>query len=304
MKKASKAENRRLGLTGLFVLGSNAYLKGFRFGTIYQGPLKKICVPGLNCYACPGALFSCPIGSLQNSLYDRNQLLPFYVLGFLFLFGSLLGRAVCGLLCPFGWLQDLLSKIPLKKIRPEQRWTKLDRAARKIKYFNLFVLALMLPLAGRWFLGLMAPWFCKLVCPSGLVFGGWPLVARNLSLRANAGVFFIWKSFLAIFFLGSSIRIPRFFCRYFCPLGAFYGFFNRFALYRLRFEKSSCISCSACTKACPMGIKMPEGHQSMECIRCGRCADHCPTSCLHCGVKDRAIESGSERNASQSEFHA
>jgi polyferredoxin len=73
-------------------------------------------VPGLNCYSCPGALGACPIGSLQAELAAREIRFPLYVTGFLLAFGALFGRVVCGFLCPFGWVQDLLYKIPSKKI--------------------------------------------------------------------------------------------------------------------------------------------------------------------------------------------
>ena len=46
----------------------NAYLKGFIDGKIYTGAAKVACVPGFNCYSCPGAVGSCPLGSIQNAL--------------------------------------------------------------------------------------------------------------------------------------------------------------------------------------------------------------------------------------------
>ena len=98
-----------------WALLTNGYLAGFLDGKIYQGPWKKLCVPGLNCYSCPGALGSCPIGALQAVLSSRNFQFAYYVVGFLLLIGALLGRFVCGFLCPFGWIQDLLHKIPFPR---------------------------------------------------------------------------------------------------------------------------------------------------------------------------------------------
>ena len=95
----------------------NGYAIGFWKGRIFTGGSKAFCVPVLNCYSCPGALGACPIGSLQSVLGDRRSGFPFYVLGTLMLFGVVLGRAVCGLLCPFGLVQDLLHKIPVKKVK-------------------------------------------------------------------------------------------------------------------------------------------------------------------------------------------
>ena len=98
----------QVGFTAL----TNGYVLGFIKGKIYKGPTKALCVPGLNCYSCPGALGACPIGSLQAVLGSRNYRFSFYIIGFLIFIGSLIGRFVCGWLCPFGLIQDLLYKIP------------------------------------------------------------------------------------------------------------------------------------------------------------------------------------------------
>ena len=105
----------RLTVQLLFTIVTNGYMYGFLGGKIYQGSLKYICVPGLNCYSCPGAVAACPIGALQALLNQRGFQVPFAALGFFFIFGSVLGRFVCGWLCPFGLVQDLLHKIPLFK---------------------------------------------------------------------------------------------------------------------------------------------------------------------------------------------
>ena len=105
----------RLIIQACFTALSNGYVKGFIHGRIYNGDLKYICVPGLNCYSCPGALGSCPIGSLQATFGSRQYKISLYVLGLISLFGVFLGRFVCGFLCPFGLIQDLLFKIPFVK---------------------------------------------------------------------------------------------------------------------------------------------------------------------------------------------
>ena len=94
----------------------NGYIAGLRNGRIFTGKTKLFCVPVLNCYSCPAALGACPIGSLQAVLGTAGGRFPFYVLGILMLFGVILGRAVCGLLCPFGLLQDLLSSVTLDRV--------------------------------------------------------------------------------------------------------------------------------------------------------------------------------------------
>ena len=108
----------RHGIQALWAFLTNSRVSGFVTGKIYTGNLKHACVPGLNCYSCPGATGACPIGSLQAVIGSWNFKMAYYVIGFLIFVGALLGRLVCGFLCPFGLIQDLLNKIPFpKKIR-------------------------------------------------------------------------------------------------------------------------------------------------------------------------------------------
>ena len=99
----------------IWFLITNSYFEGFKTGKIYGGNLKKICVPGMNCYSCPGAKGSCPIGSLQAVIGNSKYKISYYIVGILFFIGALVGRFVCGWLCPFGLIQDLLHKIPFFK---------------------------------------------------------------------------------------------------------------------------------------------------------------------------------------------
>lgn len=267
----------RLVVQLLFTIVTNGYLYGFLNGKIYKGNLKYVCVPGLNCYSCPGAAASCPIGALQALLNQRGFQIPFGVLGFLFLFGSLMGRFVCGWLCPFGLVQDLLHKIPV--------FRKIKRLPfhHVLKYGKYAVLILFVGVGSVFLFGGFAkvPAFCKYICPSGTFFGALPLLAVNESLRSQIGGLFFWKTSLMIFILFLSVKCYRPFCQYLCPLGAVYGLFNRFSLVQIHWEKDTCISCGACERACPVALSKMEISCSPECIRCGRCVEACPVKCLH-----------------------
>lgn len=267
----------RLVVQLLFTIVTNGYLYGFLNGKIYKGNLKYVCVPGLNCYSCPGAAASCPIGALQALLNQRGFQIPFGVLGFLFLFGSLMGRFVCGWLCPFGLVQDLLHKIPV--------FRKIKRLPfhHVLKYGKYAVLILFVGVGSVFLFGGFAkvPAFCKYICPSGTFFGALPLLAVNESLRSQIGGLFFWKASLMIFILFLSVKCYRPFCQYLCPLGAVYGLFNRFSLVQIHWEKDICISCGACERACPVALSKMEISCSSECIRCGRCVEACPVKCLH-----------------------
>ena len=277
MKKITNEKKRNLIQLASAVL-INGYAAGFRKETIFIGKSKAVCVPVLNCYSCPGALGACPIGSLQSFLSGYHTRIPFYVLGTLMLFGVLLGRVVCGFLCPFGWIQDLLYKIPLKKCKVPP---KADKYLRYLKYAILLFMVILLPVVIRDEFGFGTTWFCKYVCPAGTLGAGLPLLAGNVGLRQSIGALFEWKLAVLIVIVILSVMIYRPFCKYLCPLGAFYSFFNKFSFYRLAVDKERCVDCKTCERACKMGVEVTKDINSPECIRCGACMDACPKKCIH-----------------------
>lgn len=239
-------------------------------GTISQTKLKKVCVPGLNCYSCPGAISSCPLGALQNSLASGK--FPFFITGFFLLVGTLLGRLVCSFLCPFGLFQELLFKIPTPKIYHTKKLRPITRKLSLLKYVILVVMCIALPLAFYFKDGFASPFFCKWVCPEGTIFAGWPLVIMNETLRCTIGFLFSWKTILAIVFILWSVFMFRPFCRFFCPLGAIYSFFNRKAVFGIKIDNTKCTHCNACVNSCKMDTLQINDR---ECIRCGECKSKC-----------------------------
>ena len=245
----------------------NGYLIGFQRGRIFTGGTKAVCVPVLNCYSCPGALGACPVGSLQAALGGLKHQFPFYVLGLLMLFGIVLGRVVCGLLCPFGLVQDLLHKIPVPKLEVPK---KIDRPARYLKYVVLPVLVIGLPAFAVTEFG---------VTPGG----GIPLLLADPSLRKLAGALFSWKALVLAAILVASMSIHRPFCRYLCPLGASYSLFNRFSFFQMRLDEDKCIGCKKCERSCPMAVEVTKDINGPECIRCGACKSVCPVGAIDSG---------------------
>lgn len=258
----------------------NGYAVGFQRGKIFTGGTKAVCVPVLNCYSCPGALGACPIGSLQAALGGIEHRFPFYVLGLLMLFGVVLGRAVCGLLCPFGLVQDLLYKLPLSKANVPK---KVDRPARYLKYGVLLVMVIGLPAFAVTRTGVAPPYFCKYLCPAGTLGGGIPLMIADPALRKLAGALFSWKTLVLAVVAVASVFIHRPFCRYLCPLGAFYSLFNRFSFFQMRLDGDKCIGCKQCERSCPMAVEVTKDIGSPECIRCGVCKSVCPTGAIASG---------------------
>ncbi len=255
----------------------NANVKGFVRGNIYTGSGKKVCVPGLNCYSCPGAIGACPLGSLQNSLATMSRGSLFYVVGTLMLFGLILGRTICGWLCPFGLIQELLHKIPFPKKIGAFRG---DRLLRKLKYAVLIVLVILLPLFLTDILGQGAPWFCKVLCPAGTLEGGLPLVLLDRSLRGIVGWLYAWKVAVLVVTLLASVVIYRPFCKYLCPLGALYSVFNPISVFRCRVDREACVGCGVCAEICPMQVDPVRRPNDPECIRCGRCRRACPAGAI------------------------
>lgn len=265
-----------------WALITNSFALGFIQGKIYTGKLKNLCLPGLNCYSCPGAVGSCPIGSLQAIVSSRNYKFSFYVIGFLVFIGAIFGRFVCGWLCPFGLIQDLLNKIPFpKKIKT----FKFDKHLRKLKYVILLLFVIILPMCLVDITGLGDPWFCKYICPAGMLEGGIPLVLLNEGLRDTIGFLYAWKFVILAVTVVLSIIIYRPFCKYICPLGGIYSLFNKISVFKLRFDEDKCVSCGKCASVCKMNVDPCKNANHAECIRCGLCVTVCPADALSANWK-------------------
>ena len=273
---------------------TNSFVFGFTQGKIYTGKLKNICLPGLNCYSCPGAVGSCPIGSLQAVIGSRNFKFSFYVVGFLVFIGAVFGRFVCGWLCPFGLVQDLLHKIPFpKKIRT----FKGDKLLRKLKYVILALFVIILPMCVADVTGLGEPWFCKYICPAGTLEGGIPLVLLDSAMRETVGFLYAWKFTILAILLLLSVVIYRPFCKYLCPLGGIYALFNKISVFGVKVDNSKCINCDKCIKNCKLDV-LKVGDQ--ECISCGECMDVCPTNAIKWkGIARKENEAGIPSNGNK-----
>ena len=255
----------------------NSQIKNFISGKIYKGPWKKFCVPGLNCYSCPAATFSCPIGAMQAVSGSIKFNFSFYVVGLILAFGVIFGRAICGFLCPFGLIQELIHKIPTKKF-------KLWKPIRFLKYAVLLLFVLILPVADTNYAGSGDPAFCKYICPAGTLEAALPLIATNPELKQSLGSLFILKTSILIAILLLCIFIYRFFCKALCPLGAFYALLNKVSLMHVSVDKGKCVSCGKCAELCPMDVDPVKSERSTECILCGKCVHECPANAIKLGM--------------------
>jgi polyferredoxin len=204
-------------------------------------------------------------------------------------FGLLFGRMVCGFLCPFGLIQELLRKIPFFQAKPSARgagFALFSKRARIVKYVLLLVFVLALPLLTKGELGVGAPAFCKYICPAGTITAGGPLLAANPPMRETLGWLFALKTLIALATVLGCVAVYRFFCKFLCPLGAFYGIFNRIALYQIRIDHEKCSQCGTCAQVCQMGVDPSLDSGSAECVRCKDCVKACPAHALSAGFRD------------------
>ena len=257
--------------TGAALL-TNLHLPNFFRGRLYQGAGKAVCVPGLNCYSCPAASGACPIGAFQAVVGSSKFRFSYYITGTLILLGVLLGRFICGFLCPFGWFQELVHKLPTKKLS-----TRKLRPLTYLKYAVLLVMVVLLPALAVNEVGMGDPFFCKYLCPQGVLEGAIPLSLTNAGIRAALGTLFTRKLSILLAVVVLSVVFYRPFCKWLCPLGAFYALLNKVSLFQMQVDPNKCISCGKCAKACQMDVDITKTPNHTECIRCGMCVRACPT---------------------------
>ena len=259
---------------------SNSYIGNIPGGRLYKGSWKNFCNPGINCYSCPAARLSCPIGAMQAVGGSAKFSLSFYALGFVLALGVVFGRAICGFVCPFGLIQELLHKIPSPKKR-------IRKPLTYIKYVMLAVFVILMPALFTDKFGLGAPAFCEYICPAGTLEGGIPMLLTHPELRAQLGGLFVLKAVILAVTIIGCIVCCRFFCKVMCPLGAIYGLLNKVSLYRVHVDREGCVSCSKCRDICPMDIDPVAKPDSAECIRCGKCAAACPVKAINVGFSNK-----------------
>ncbi len=255
---------RWLFIVGLGGILSNSYFKAVVTKQVYDGPLKSGCVPFLNCHACPFAISSCPIGMLQHFAAIRK--FPLFLFGFLGIIGMTVGRAACGWLCPFGWIQDKMHKIKSRKFR-------IPRPLTHLKYASLIVLAIILPYFTE------VHWFSR-ICPWGTITAGIPWVLWNpvdpafgapVIEPGMVGWLYFMKIAVLILFLTLFIFTKRPFCRTTCPMGAIYSLFNKFSLMHMKVSGRCANNCNLCKEVCPVDIRISDNPDSPECLRCLEC---------------------------------
>jgi polyferredoxin len=245
--------------------------------------LHNICGPVFHCYACPLSTFACPIGVIAQ--FGAIHLFPFIAVGLLLTLGALFGSVICGWVCPFGLLQDLAAKVPVRKF-------KLPKWSGYFRYLVLIVAVLAVPYffgEGHWL------FICR-VCPAGALEKAVP----DMVSQAIAGEKIAWpnvtKMTILIVFLVAIFVTVRPWCRVLCPLGAIFAFFNRFSIFSMRLEEHKCTKCNRCRTLCSYGIEPDISPNSDRCIRCLECTK-CGPEALSLGTVFSSTEASHAENS-------
>lgn len=255
--------------TSLFMILRWVIMIVFAFMMIWGGLLfglktRKVSIP----------VFACPWNTEQmteTSCYYLSHLTDLFklplkeiiiFLGSTVTFIIVLGRAMCGFLCPMGLVQDIMDKIRKKlKIKGMSANERIYSAFKPIKWFMILLFL------GLCFIGGNFCYFCPAMTVSPIL--------------AGLGVSLYFSGFLMIFILIGSFFKRRIFCNV-CPLGHLVGMLHKISLFRIKKDCTACTECGACYEACPMGIKTIYTERSKvdvteaDCIMCGECVKCCP----------------------------
>jgi len=243
--------------------------------------------------------------AMQLMFYDT--VFPWFALASFLLVGVLLGKSLCGWVCPFGFIQDIIVFIKRKKTEfsPRTHETML-----LIKYFvlgiTLFISATFsaAKLAGisanyERALGVFVKAPFTALSPSETLFATLPRMVQNFSAAmvekqvfdvlsgvSSLPALFWAQLVIMIAVLVFTAYVPKGWCRYFCPHGAFMAILNRFSFLGLRRDPVKCAKggCRVCVEVCPMRVpilNLPwEKFSDPECIYCMKCADACENKAI------------------------
>ena len=208
----------------------------------------------------------------------RSQ--PFQLVSFvktlvgLLLLTVLLGRWFCGWVCAFGslgdWVQSLSQRLQKKikrKLPPMP-----DRAKQALSYLPFCILTAIVVLCAAGWYGKLSGW------------SPWDVFSMVTSLNLRLSGYALGLALLLLILLGMA-WVPRFFCRFLCPMGAVFRLLPILPWAVLRRDRNSCLrGCSACTRSCPMDLSIGQEQNAADCIRCGKCTGVCPKGNLGSGL--------------------
>lgn len=258
------SRRRIVQAVSLLILNSNFWAMGSR----------GLCLPIMNCEACVVAWLGCPIGMMARSIAFVE--FPLLVIGSVLLVGAVMGRFLCGWVCPMGFLQDLLYKIPKPKFQ-------LPDFLKWFKYAFLLLSVVAVAYFSQNYENSML-FFCRF-CPTASLQVVIPYMAANRVFHVDS--FFVLRSSVLAIVLFLAIADRRSFCKVMCPVGALVAITNKFSLFSLKLNEDSCVNCGKCDTECPMNVKVMQSsetgqtiNRNTECIECLSCEAACPVNAI------------------------
>ena len=262
-------------------------------------PLIPLTLPILFSSGIPNRVVEEALSVMQKMIYDA--VFPWLPIASILIFGVLSGRALCGWICPLGFIQDVLALGRTKKIHVSSKTHRSLIGAKYVILTLILLTSISLSLAqfsegGQLYRRMLGPFaqapFTSL-SPSDTFFSVFPRFLLNLSLSIHLGFDYsiitpllVLRLVILIAVLFLAAYVPRAWCRYLCPQGALSAIVSRFSLLGLRRDPVRCIRarCHICEDKCPMKVpilSLPrEKFTDPECIYCLRCVTVCPTKAI------------------------
>src|SRR5919109_478840 len=239
----------------------------------------------------------------------RDGLFPWLPVGIMLVVGAILGRFMCGWICPVGFLQDVITTVKGRVDSVEKRahvyWIRLKYVLVVLAFLisGTLGLAVYYGSGGDYknSLGPFADGVFVAITPDGTLFGTLPMMLAgawsylttdssaltfvNISKWIGSVSAITWLNIIILVgFVYAAWRIPRFWCRYVCPVGAIMAVTQKNSLLGMHRDPIKCSDCKECETACPMQIPILDldwkKFNDSECILCMACIDACPAGAL------------------------
>ncbi|MDI6846679.1 MAG: 4Fe-4S binding protein [Candidatus Bathyarchaeia archaeon] len=225
---------------------------------------------------------------------DNNVVFPWLAIASFLIIGILLGKSLCGWICPFGFIQDLIGFIKRKKMklspRTHESMIYVKYAVLSIALFVsvTFSIVKLVGISRSYeeALGIFAKAPFTTLSPAETLFSTLLQILSNSDSEILSNPLFWTQLFIMVGVLVFAAYVPRGWCKYFCPHGAIMAVLNRFSFLGLRRDLVKCAKgeCRLCVEACPMQVRILdspwEKFSDPECIYCLKCVDSCPNKAI------------------------